>query len=230
MGMMLFIISLIILVALLILFAVIMIRKRVKVSVLIVIVCLVALGGILSYNLLFYYNEKQVNVAISTNDDINFILHIKNHKLSGDYLYTEFVTSQSLSDLMQLIKETYPGSKTANYQDGVKVTVDNNVILIKQNETKHFLWKERYTYLMRAECFSLTISDDMHVCIPFPKEYIDTDGAYDTEMNITCGMDELKEFYADFTNVSINENSIIIEQEYKIRILVQDNKISIELE
>lgn len=231
MYMVLGMISIAVLIVLIIVIAMLIVQRKVNRIVLLGVIGIVTVMVFLTYNLFFYYNEKEVTVSMSTDEyQSNFTLEIENRKLNKDLLYTEFITSLSLNELMQFVKDTYPNDKVVVYDNGFKITKDNKVISIKQHDVEKFLWKKRNVYVMRTECISLEVSTDNFISIPFPKEYIGQEGAYQTTMNITCGIEELKEFYADFTNVRIEGNSIIIEQDKKIIMTIRDNKIIIELE
>lgn len=183
------------------------------------------------YHLFFYYNEEQVEIHTSTEEDSIFVLPVKNHKEKYEYTYISFSTEIDLQEMVDEIRKNNLVDNVDFYSEEkeVKLTRNNQVITIKMKNSSNFLWKKNYDYIMEAEFVNLTFSKD-RVSIPFPTEYLEIEGAYENVMNVSCDMQMLKRFYEYFTNVSMDEDSIILKlnNEKTIKITLQERKVKFE--
>lgn len=205
-------------------------RGTVKRGAVVGVVLVFILSIFLIYNLFFYYNREQVVISVPSESREELSIQISNRQLEYEKIYSRFVTSLSIEQIAKVTEQTYPNDKIKVSREGIKVTRNNGVVTIKHDETRKFLWQPRNIYIIRAESIGLRISDEYTVDIPFPKKYLNVEGAYKREMNITCGMDELKEFYSDFTNVEIEGRTITIKQKETIILNVGEGKIEIQVE
>lgn len=203
--------------------------KLIRLYPLMVGVVVVVLGGFLVYHCFFYYDREQIRISIMDGNETMFVLPIKNRTIDYEYTSAEIVTNVNMGELADVITETYPNSKITQDEDYIKVTFNNQVIIVQMQDNKQFIWDERYVYSMTLQSLGLEIEPERFIDIPFPKEYLVVDGMYQKEMELECGMDELNAFYEDFDNVSIVGNIIIIRQKGTIQLIIQDNKVIISV-
>ena len=185
---------------------------------------------VLLYNTFFSYNDEQVKVAMSSNEvHEDFVLNIENKKISYEQSSAKFASPIDMKQLQNIIRKQYPNAKIRVSNHCIYITKDNSVVSIKQEQSKNFIFAKRYDYEMESQFINLKDKDGEYICIPFPKEYLDIEGQYENIMKISCKNEEITEFYRDFSNVTIKNNEIFIDQEVPINIEVADGTISIML-
>lgn len=187
------------------------------------IVCIITL-----YHIVFYYHDETVSVAMSA-DEIheNFKLNIKSKILNYEKFYLEFASKLDMAEIKEQIQKQYKDAVVVEEDNRIRVTVKNAVIAITLEEEKNFLFPKRNIYVMKSECISLRKGEEDYINIPFPKEYLNVEGAYENVMNISCTWEQLAEFYHDFSNVRIHDDEIVITQDSVIRVKLLDGKVYI---
>ena len=206
-------------------------KKSLKAVIIVGIVCIITVMGCFLSQLLFYYTDHEVSISILPDDDLNyFTLEFENHKLHYEHTYIQFASSLNLIEIQEVINKTYPKDKLVSDQKGIKITKDNHVIMLEQVDTESFLWQSRNIYELQAECICLEESENHYISIPFPNKVLSHVGAYEKEMKVNCTIEELKEFYQDFTNVNFEDNTIILEEEKRIKLTIQGNILKISIE
>ena len=191
-------------------------RWRKIICIIVVIIALCITG----YNIFFYYSDDEIAVE-------DFVLQIDNKLLSKGSLNKEFVTSHSIDYLYEIVKNEYIEASIVLEDDTIKVVKDNEAYFIKYKESKNYLWIKRYVYDMEMQAFGLEHSGS-EILLPFPKEYLDVRGAYSEEMSVDCEIEQLADFYKDFTNVTIDDNVILLDMEQDVKIEYFDGKIKVE--
>lgn len=192
---------------------------------------LVLLVVILNYTVL-YYSEDELRIVTSGEDNAEiFLINIDCRELSYEYTSEKFSTKYSLSELKKEIEKEY-GDKIVLSADNSKIVItkNNNVITIKLLETDEYWIYNKYVYYARAEVIGMEKDEGEYVDIPFPKEYLNITGAYEKEMLITCDYDTLAGFYKDFTNVTYENEEIVIKQKDSVHIKIKDGKVFFEFE
>lgn len=203
------------------------VKNRIKLLPLLIVLFCCALLTIVIINVFFCNSEKEVAIHTTTSDNSEeFVLKTNNHKLKYEFVYTQFSTSSTLEDLVELIKKTYPNDKLSISKRKVRVIHNNNVLLLKEIENKTFLWQNRNIFTLNSECINVEISKNEFVCIPFPNEYLETDSGYSNVMSIKCDMAELKKFYTGFSNVEFGIDSIVINLDKPVKLTIHNGKIS----
>lgn len=212
---------------------IIMVKNKKKVILLVPVIVGIAISTAIILNFtVLYYGEDELSIATSSEDDFEtFSLNIDCKKLSYEHTYGRFATKLALIELKKEIEKEY-GDKIVISSDDTQivVTIDNHVVTLKLEDSEDFLIYNKYIYCVSAECISLEKDEDYFVDIPFPKEYLDVKGAYENEMSITCDFKTLSEFYKNFTNVTIGDDEIVINQGSPVYIKVNDGKVFIEIE
>lgn len=205
-------------------------KHRIKLLPLLIVLFCCALLTIVILNVFFYNSEKEVAIHTTTSDNSEeFVLKINNHKLKYESVYTQFSTSSTLEDLMELIKKTYPNDRVSINKREVSVVHNNNVLLLKEIGKKNFLWQNRNIFTLNSECIDVEISKNKFVCIPFPEEYLETDSGYSNVMSIKCDMAELKKFYEGFSNVEFSTDSIVINLDKSVKLTIDNGKIAFKI-
>ena len=183
------------------------------------------------YNTMFRYNDKEISVAMSTDENCNdFTLDIKCKVLSYERIYAEFATPLNISEVEDEIQRQYENATIVFVNDKqINVTEDNAVVSIKLEEESEGLFGQKNVYFIETECISLSQNEQEFVSIPFPKEYLNIEGMYDNEMEILCDREDIIKFYDDFSNVQIEGDEIIINQEPVIKIKIINDKVYITI-
>ena len=158
------------------------------------------------------------------------MIDIENKVTNYEYVYVDFVSPLEPKQILSCIEKQHSDAAITSIEDGVFITKNNYMIFLKQEEVKSFLWQKRYVYQLESQFVTLEKTPDNFVCIPFPEDYLEIEGAYEPEMNISCDLETLKNFYQHFTNVDILENEIIIKKDEIIKIRVKNGKVIITFE
>lgn len=195
------------------------------------IVCFGAfISGILKFTSL-YYGQDSFCIATSGEDDCDvFSLNIDCRKLSYEHTYGKFATKLSLDEIEKEIEKEYGDKVVLSGDDNeIMITMNNNVVTVKLEETKkHGIY--RYIYYVCAEVIGVEKTEGEYVDIPFPKEYLNVTGAYEKEMPIKCSYEELADFYKYFTNVTFENEEIVIHQKNPVHIKINEGKVFFEFD
>lgn len=205
------------------------IKRKVIAGVLLGSISLVALILFFVYNFSFYFNKEQAKVDLST-DEVHetFSIDVKNHSITKESTSTRFVSGVSFDEIRKRVQKKYPDASIEVDEKQMNVTKDNKVVTIKQNKCKKFLWANRYDYTMQSECITVQLDNNQYVCVPFPKEYIDQEGAYETEMKVSCDLNQLKNFYKHFNNVKEQGNAFVLNQNGGVIVSVEGDRLVIK--
>lgn len=203
-------------------------NKRFKiVPFLAIIVGFIVLGWIL-YNTTFYESSNSILINTSSvQDGEKFILDIHNRKLNSGFVSSRFLTGLTLKEIYQQIIKEYPQDIITYEGENLKIIHENQVILLKKVKSDSFLWKKRNTYDLNLEYILVETSSNKYIDIPFPEEYLIDKKDYSDVINIDCDIEELKKFYTGFTNVVINDDSIILNMEQTFVLRIENGKLYI---
>ena len=175
--------------------------------------------------------DDEVSISTTTYDESEkFKLDVDCKITKYEDVYAQFTTDCSLEEITDVVTKQYGDNAVIDKKNDNKVyvTYDNSVISIELDKEKKVLGMERNKYIIRSECISLEVADDEFVNIPFPKEYLNVEGAFKSEMEISCDSEVILDFYKNFTNVTVNDNVVEINQNPVVTVTISDGKVLFE--
>ena len=106
------------------------------------------------------------------------------------------------------------------------ITKDNEICVISIEGDAGFLWRKDYIYYLSYNFVSMDLNvsstKSEYLDIPFPETMLISNRNFvEGNMKIKCDFEQLKQYYENFTNVEIGNNTIeIMLEKYKCIITV----------
>ena len=200
-----------------------------------VILCLTVITGgcYILMNTVFYYNSD--SVSVSKNDNESFGIEVKNHRIKYAGSDVEFSCKYSKQELYDKISKQYDNIFSDEKFDQMVIIEDNEIYIIKEDNSSAFLWNKKYIYTLFRSYVSLDLDfsepETKSVDIPFPAmALVSNRGGIEENMKIKCDFAHLKQYYESFTNVNIGADMIeIMLEKYKCIITVNGENAHFEI-
>lgn len=188
-----------------------------------IMLLLVILGSTIFIGLIS--NEKHQTVfAIGASEQNSFSIPIKHKRVNVSGKTYSFHTKDDLDDLYTLIKNE--NSNVIMEKESITIFHDNqiyNVRLIENNKNKH-------TFELNAQYIIYEINDNQSINIPFPEQIVTDDIRVKSNFEVKSSFNELKDYYQNFTNVTIEDQKILLKLEQDIELAYLDGQISISID
>ena len=200
--------------------------KKNKKMLAVILPAAVVLGGVgfVLFNTVFYNNSDSVEVY--NPDEKKIPLSVDNHLDVNEHFFVRFSSDKEFDELAKTFEENF--DKTfANKNDNIILAVENNwFYTLKSTGKSDFLWTTRNKYILSCDVvtFEYEKDSDKYVDVPFPISFI---GKYEeltkTEFKTSLTFDEIAEYYKDFSNAEITDDTITLKcDEYTVDIIVID--------
>lgn len=196
-------------------------------------VALIAGTRFLLKNTVFYFNSD--TIYVDKGEYECFEIRIHNHKITYQGYSMWFSCKYSESELYHYIVEQYPAAYYDEQFNQIIIIENNEIFSINKYGKSNFLWHREDEYVLTRNFISMKtnspILDLDFIDIPFPEKAIISDRSLiEPDMKLTCDFNHLKQYYEDFTNVEIGENTIeIMLKNYKCIMTVNGEDIHFEL-
>lgn len=161
--------------------------------------------------------------AIGASEQNSFSIPIKHKRVDVSGKTYSFQTSENLDELYTIIKIENPNL----VMDSEVITIfqDNQIYELKLIETN----KKKHTFELNAQYIIYELNDNQSINIPFPEQIMVGDIRVKNNFKIKSGFNELKDYYQNFTNVTIKDQKILFNLEQPIELAYQDGQISISI-
>lgn len=185
-------------------------------------------------NTIFYYNDDMVSIQRTQKEHEEFNLQIKNKEIKYFYNSSWFACEYSIEDLLKIVQKQFDNVYLDEKFNQIVIIYDNELFAIcrmedifGENVEEDFTWRKRYEYIISSDVVSLeedlSGEESNYIDIPFPVRVLKGDiDRKELTVMINCDFEYLKNYYENFTNVKIGENSIeILLEKYKCKIMVE---------
>ena len=171
-----------------------------------------------------YFHKKSSKVWVDgVSQHEKFKININNEEIvTNGYIYS-FRSKLTKEELLAEISKNYPNYKE---EDGSIIVFDNNeyfiIDVLAQGITSSYKVYGDYIKFYDEE-------NDVSFNIPFPEESVWYKQYVKRKFSTTYSFEELKEYYAPFTNVTIKSNTITIDGDVKVTLTYNDEKRKVHI-
>ena len=202
-----------------------------------VFLCMAAIIGFvfILMNTVFYFNADSIIIMKNASENGSFSIKAKNHCIRYAGTYMEFSCRYSKPKLYEEISKQYDNIFFDEQFNQVVIINDNEIYAVREHGSSDFLWLKKYNYSLLCSYVSFDLNvyspESEYVDIPFPGiVLISNRGLIEEDMKIKCDFEHLKQYYENFTNVKIGDNTIeIMLEKYKCIITVNGENAHFEI-
>lgn len=183
-----------------------------------------ALIIVIAIALLFNKKENLIWVNKPYDSKQSITLEIKHKKVLVTGTTYKFQVKKSIEELFSIVKNQY---SNASLKDGqISIFKGNHYYKIKLLENKG----KKNMYELYADYIVLRDSSlDKFYDIPFPSDVVDDMRIDKVQFSVDCDFNYLKDYYKEFTNVTIEDSKITIDDYKKLILNYNNGQVAVEI-